>query len=236
MTALILLELLVTAVGIPLISLWLDRRFERNLEAGNADARLMSYKDVMIFLWSMTAVVLADLFVSNIPFAAIGLHFSFSQSVLIGLGVTVILLVVMVMQHLHLLKSPEAMADVEATFTGSEGIRRFMPRNETEYSRFNLVSITAGITEEIIFRGYIIWALSLVMPIWAAAVLSLVSFVAAHAYQGISKALMGVVLTGAALTLITILSGSLLPAIILHIAIDLNSNLICRLVNNKASA
>ena len=114
--------------------------------------------------------------VAGVPLADIGLSFVFDQAALIGLGCTVLLLVVMAMQYIHLTKSSDALADVQATFDGSEGVRRFMPKNEAEYSRFNLVSITAGITEEIIFRGYIIWALALVMPLWAAAVLSLVSF------------------------------------------------------------
>lgn len=236
MTATTLFVLIVTAVGIPFFALWLDRRFENNLVANNPDARLISYREVMLFLWGMTGIVFAGMAVAGVPLADIGLSFVFDPAALIGLGCTVLLLVVMAMQYIHLTKSSDALADVQATFDGSEGVRRFMPRNEAEYSRFNLVSITAGITEEIIFRGYIIWALALVMPLWAAAVLSLVAFVASHAYQGLSKALMGVVLTGGALTLLTIFSGSLLPAIILHIAVDLNSNRICRLVNNKVSA
>lgn len=95
-----------------------------------------------------------------------------------------------------------------------------MPRTGREYGYFSGLSVTAGIVEEILYRGALIWYLSLWMDtIWAAA-LALAIFTLAHSYQGPKNALRAG-LAGLALTVVYLLSGSILPAMALHVVIDL---------------
>lgn len=96
------------------------------------------------------------------------------------------------------------------------------PRTANEAWHFQALSVTAGITEEIVFRGVLIAAFALVMPLWAAVALSLAAFTLPHAYQG-PAGLVRVLPTGAVLTAIVLLGGSLWPAIIAHALIDMTA-------------
>ena len=48
------------------------------------------------------------------------------------------------------------------------------------------VSVTAGIVEEVIYRGFLFWYLLQFMPLWAAVAVSAVIFALGHSYQGVS--------------------------------------------------
>jgi membrane protease YdiL (CAAX protease family) len=101
-------------------------------------------------------------------------------------------------------------------------IAALIPRTAGERWYAVAFSVTAGITEEIVFRGVLI-ALGIEvfhLSVPAAAGLSLVFFAACHAYQGrlgvLSSGFLGLWFTG-----LTLLGGSILPAIVMHIAADL---------------
>jgi membrane protease YdiL (CAAX protease family) len=101
-------------------------------------------------------------------------------------------------------------------------IAALIPRTATERRYAVALAVTAGVTEEIFFRGALI-ALGIEvfhLPVPAAAALSLVLFAALHAYQGrvglLNAGFLGLWFTG-----LTLLAGSLLPAIVMHIAVDL---------------
>lgn len=80
------------------------------------------------------------------------------------------------------------------------------------------VAATAGITEEVVYRGLLIAAGTRLydLPLALVVMASLALFVAAHAYQG-RKGMVGVAILGAMFTTIYLISGSLLLAIMVHI-------------------
>ncbi|SNY50616.1 CPBP family intramembrane glutamic endopeptidase [Paractinoplanes atraurantiacus] len=96
------------------------------------------------------------------------------------------------------------------------------PRTPRERGLATAVAVTAGITEEIIFRGLLVAAgVALFdLPLVAACALSIVLFAATHLYQG-PQGVYGAAALAVAFTGITVLSGTLLPAIILHVIVDL---------------
>lgn len=111
----------------------------------------------------------------------------------------------------------------------------FAPHTTPELAWWSVVSVSAGWSEELIFRGFLIWAFQPIVGLWGAAALSVVVFGAAHAYQGAT----GVVATGvvgAILTLVVLIFGSLWPAIVLHMAIDLQQGIAAWLVLQNAPA
>lgn len=102
---------------------------------------------------------------------------------------------------------------------------RLLPRTSIEKLQFVGVSITAGICEEIVFRGFLIAALrtatgSLVLAV----TLSAGVFGVLHAYQRPAGALRAAAL-GALLALPLLLTGSLLPSMIAHAGIDILAGL-----------
>ena len=106
---------------------------------------------------------------------------------------------------------PKALGDFEA----------LLPRNPAELVHAAVLSVNAGITEELFFR----LALPLVLVLvtgnaWLAFALAAIVFGLAHLYQGIVGVL-ATTLVGLLLTAVYLASGSLWLAVLLHIVIDL---------------
>jgi len=108
----------------------------------------------------------------------------------------------------------------------SDLLRQLLPRTRFEKTLFVAVSFAAGIGEELAYRGYAIPVLAgLLGSDWGAAVLSSGIFGFLHAYQGEA----GVVRTGLMgflLAAIFLVTGSLWPAILAHVLIDLVGGLV----------
>lgn len=104
-------------------------------------------------------------------------------------------------------------------------LRELIPRTGAERATFGLVSLSAGLGEEVVYRGYLIVVLgALFSDVWWAAAVSSMAFSILHAYQGV----MGIVRSGVlgfvfAAAFIT--GGSLWPLIIVHTGVDLVSGL-----------
>jgi membrane protease YdiL (CAAX protease family) len=99
-----------------------------------------------------------------------------------------------------------------------------LPRTPQERRLIGGLAVTAGITEEIVYRGFLIGASVTVLgaPPLLAAALSLVLFVGGHAYQG-RRGMRGITLLGLMFTMLFVLSGSILPGIVVHVVQDLLS-------------
>ena len=100
-------------------------------------------------------------------------------------------------------------------------IHYLIPQTLSEKLTFVVVCVTAGICEELIFRGFMITALRAATGSLALAVLvAAVAFGAAHAHQNASGGLRAGLL-GLVLTVPLLMTGSLYPAIAAHAVVDL---------------
>lgn len=95
-----------------------------------------------------------------------------------------------------------------------------LPRTRQDYVYSNLVSVTAGMVEEVVYRGFVIWFLSLYMPVWAAAAVSSIAFGLGHLYQGWSGVLKTGVLGGVFAT-IYLVTGTIWIPVVLHALLDI---------------
>ena len=95
------------------------------------------------------------------------------------------------------------------------------PHTTAEYRWWLCVSITAGICEELLYRGFLVWALQYWAGLGWAAVISIVVFGAGHAYQG--KDVVRPTVAGAVLQGIALLTQSLVPGIVVHAMLDVMS-------------
>lgn len=105
----------------------------------------------------------------------------------------------------------------------ARGFEALLPRGRPERATFALLAVTAGVCEEVLYRGF---GVAYVHWLWpdpshaALILLTSTSFGLAHLYQGVR----GVVLTGlvgAYLAWLVLSTGSLLPAIAIHALLDL---------------
>ncbi|MFF5247739.1 CPBP family intramembrane glutamic endopeptidase [Streptosporangium sp. NPDC000095] len=110
---------------------------------------------------------------------------------------------------------------------GLEAVVHLLPRTTAERWYAAGLSVTAGVTEEIVYRGLLIavgtGALGLSEEVAALAALTV--FVAGHFYQG-WRGMFTVTLIGFALTALYLRTGSLLLPILLHALIDLRGLLL----------
>ena len=102
-------------------------------------------------------------------------------------------------------------------------VAALLPRTPAERRMFALLALTAGICEEVLYRGFGLAALRWAAPGLghpALIAVTAVAFGLAHLYQGpVGVALTGLI--GAYLAWIAIATGSLLPAMVLHALLDL---------------
>jgi membrane protease YdiL (CAAX protease family) len=115
-------------------------------------------------------------------------------------------------------------------------VRRLLPKNRTERAVWIVVSLTAGVCEEVLYRG---WLLSLFAAtlgsVWLGLLISSILFGFAHAYQG-RPAILGTGAIGAVFGFLFIFSGSLIPGQVLHAAMDLNNGLALGKVAKRTEA
>lgn len=95
------------------------------------------------------------------------------------------------------LRDPELRREA---MTAADRVRGILPRDAGERSWFAVVAVTAGVTEEVVFRGFLIPYVEWLLPgdggtvtVVAAAVVAGVGFGVSHLYQGA----VGVALTAA---------------------------------------
>jgi membrane protease YdiL (CAAX protease family) len=120
---------------------------------------------------------------------------------------------------------------VRATLNkGLDALAFFLPVTREERWWFALVCLTAGICEEILFRGFLIHyfrSLPFSLGLTTAVVLSCVVFGFEHLYQG-ALGVASTALVGFALAAVYLVTGNLLAPMILHALIDFRVLLILR--------
>ena len=109
-----------------------------------------------------------------------------------------------------------------------DSLGTLLPDSREERFWFGAVSIGAGISEELAFRGFLLYYLSLYLP-WLntleRVLLVSISFGVAHIYQG-WKGAVGAGTMGLILAVLYLASGSLLLPVLVHAAMDWRALLI----------
>jgi membrane protease YdiL (CAAX protease family) len=214
-----LIILLLLAVGFPLLGVRDLRLLLRRTNEGDADARVKFYKGVLKFHWPLTIGLLAWWLLSGnglesirlIPVAVGG------QWVAIGVGVFAILAQVIYLAMVS--RNADKLAAIKEQIGE---LSNLAPQTPREDRLFDIVSITAGVCEEILYRGLLLATLVSLVGTWPAVAITSLIFGLGHAYQGIS----GIVktgLVGLVFALLTVSTGSLFIAIVLHAVVDLTS-------------
>jgi len=208
---------LVIALVYPVSSYLSYLRLLRRIEAGAKVDRKQLYDATLIGHWALFAVTMAFWLTMGRDWGALGFGRGIDGYFPAGIVLCAAAIVLLIAQY----RQVSAASDEELrTFRGQLGsVDILVPRNGNELNRFYGVSLTAGIVEETLWRGFLIWYLGQFMPLWLAASLSAVGFGVAHAYQGIDN-LPRITLVGAVFTAIYLLTGSLWLPMVLHAAVD----------------
>jgi membrane protease YdiL (CAAX protease family) len=189
------------------------------LASGQPNARLHHYRNLIATEWVLTIGLLVYWAIEGRGLADLRLAGDTPMRLGLGLLYIVALIGMLVWQRRGLLGRPERRARVRKALKGVEPL---IPHSEGERRIFWIVSATAGFCEEVFYRGFLTWYLSVWMGPVAAVLLSSLIFGAGHVYLGIAQ-VPKTGLIGLILALVVSLTGSLWPAILLHAGVDWNS-------------
>lgn len=198
----------------------LDIRDRLANESGTGRAaKRVSYYRSMAILWTAAAICLACWLASGRDLGTMGLGAGSGWRPVAGWVLAAGIVGYLVYSLVQAACSAETRQDLRRQFSNAEGLDLLRPTNAREHRDFQLLSLTAGITEEIIFRGFLIGVLALIWPFWLAALVSVAAFLATHLYQG-PRGMLRILPITLAMTGLYVLSGVLWPAIVVHALVD----------------
>lgn len=215
----------------PFAGAYHHRRLKAAVAAGEQGVRLDFYRSGIVFEWLLAAVVVAVWFGADRSAAGLGL-IPDGGTGLLGAVVGVVLAVLLVAQ----VRMLNGHADrIDSARRQMEPVRDFLPHTPEEDRWFFWLSVSAGICEEVVFRGFLIAYFVAFAGLWPAVALSTAVFGLAHAYQGPSG-ILKTGLAGAVAALLFVGTGWLLAPVLAHIGVDVGSGRVVRAVRTAEAA
>lgn len=214
--------LAVLLVVFPVVS---AHKFPRELRAiaeGRAGARVSGYRGTMAWQWSLLASGLAVWFLGGRSLGEIGFRAPQGWGFWVSATLAFVGTAALTGQLRAAERDETARGEIRTQLGGTLA---FLPRHAGELRGFTQLSVTAGICEEVLYRGWFLGFFAPLLGMPAAFVASVLVFGLAHSYGGrdvVRKAgAMGLIL-GA----LYLLSGSLWVPIALHVFVDINAGML----------
>ncbi|HEX5493145.1 MAG TPA: CPBP family intramembrane glutamic endopeptidase [Mycobacteriales bacterium] len=210
----------------PVVGRWSQARFERAVR-DDPGARLARYRRTMRLEWCLLAVVLAlvaaapEMDLADIGVRPPGLTGGAAPFTVIGTVGLVLSAGLLSLLRSRLRRGRVAVA-------GPPRVVALLPRTAAERTAFGRLAVTAGVCEEVLYRGFLLAVVVALVPglaPWGAVLVAVFGFGAAHAYQGAGGVLATGVL-GGCLAILFLGSGSLLLPVLFHVLVDLRALLL----------
>jgi membrane protease YdiL (CAAX protease family) len=212
------------AVLYPAIDLHYSKTFKRRILTNNPRIRIRAYQHGIAWIWVLSILAIASWIYSKRALTDIGLDFSSSWQALTGL-ILLISALIYIRYVNHTIKNDEDQRSAINSKLKDNSASIYLPRTKRDFVWFMNLSISAGICEELLFRGYLIWYIGEYSTTLVAIVLSSLLFGLAHSYQG-WKGIVQSGGTGLVLAVIYVFTGSLWIPIALHIVGDVYSGML----------
>ena len=204
------------AVALPVYAGYNYPRFKKAIASNVPDARARQYLKTTARQWILTIAALTIWFRAGRPVGELGL--SAPAGAGFWAGLVVALALALAWRRLFL----AAMNDENGRtrlLSQLRAVEPLLPSTRRELRYFTALSVTAGICEELLFRGYLIWYLTFFVGFPTACVASGVWFGLGHLYQGRAQAVK-IVFLGFVFVLFYVGTGSLWIPMALHALLD----------------
>jgi membrane protease YdiL (CAAX protease family) len=190
----------------------------RRLGADPGVSLVPRYWRTMIRGWLSAALIAAVWIALRRPSAALGLDIPVGTLGMYGLLAIAVAAAGLAVAHLNIsrLVSPKRSQELRAQMREL----KILPRTTNEMLVFLGVAVTAGIWEELVYRGFLIWFITPYAGAIAAVAISSLIFGLGHAYQGWRGAVRTFIL-GAVFALAYVLTRSLWWVMAAHALVDL---------------
>jgi membrane protease YdiL (CAAX protease family) len=216
--------LAVVLVAIPVAAL-LRARFDDPDRAQERRVKHARYARTLLILWGITALALYALRLYGLGPADVGVRAPYAPwEYIAGLIVPAMFILV-----------SGGRENISADYLRKVG--RVIPIDASDWIWFVPLSVTAGVCEEFLYRGYALTQIaSLTGSVGIGVLLSSAAFGLAHVYQG-RLGVIGTTITGALYAAVFLLTGSVVPCMIGHFAQDIVGGLtLSRRIRAIASA
>jgi len=191
------------------------RKLRERLAAGVPDAKLRIYHELVIEQSLTAAAVIVLWRLGSVPAATLGLVAPRAWLWVVAILSAIVVLIVWSSIRLR----PRA---EELRKKSQHSVGALLPDSDQERMWFGAVSVGAGISEELLFRGFLIYYLAVYLPhsnpLERALVTALI-FGFAHLYQG-WKGMIGTGVVGLILAGLYLMTGSLVLPIAVHAITD----------------
>ena len=186
--------------------------------------RLWLYRQGIAIQWALAAAPVGLWMWQGRPWHALGVVPRITWGLLgVAVGLAIVVAYVLV-QRGKALEDEEALARLRRQMRNLE---RMMPRSDEELRWFNRLAVTAGVCEELLYRGYLTWYLGHWLALLPAVVVAGVVFGFGHAYQG-PRGIALTTLVGLFMSAIYLLTGSLVASMVFHALMDLHAGHVAR--------
>jgi membrane protease YdiL (CAAX protease family) len=224
--------ILILFVFQPVYGYFEGRRFEARVRAGEVIDRVGFYRQTMWVEWAFLAVLGASWFMLRRPLEDLG----FVSPGGLGFWIGLVLLVAATGFLLYSWRSAKTATAAEKSKQSEyvQEVAHYLPQTTQELQSFYRVSVTAGIVEEIVYRGFVLWYLAQFMPLWLAVIVSSLAFGLGHIYQGVNGATRAG-LVGLAFAIFYVVTGSIWLPIVAHAILDITQGATMHEILRKAT-
>ena len=216
-------DVLLVLVFAALLPMWshfvIWPRHVRAVDAGDERARSRFYVRTMIEEWVPTVAAAVLCVIGRRSPDALWLAAPSGWRAWVGFAVPVLYVALVFVQARAIAASPKGLTRLRERL---QPLRALIPHTPGEVRVFMPLAVTAGICEEFLFRGYLVWVLAFWVGVIPAAIVSMVAFGLAHGYQG-GKFGFRAFGAGVLMGVLALVTRSLLPGMLLHAVIDLGS-------------
>lgn len=211
--------LLVFAVAImPAISALRGWQLARTpAERRNLTAR---YWQTLLRGWLVAVVVVVVWYAARRPLATLGLDWPIGMRGVWGFVFDALLAVVSAMQ---LAKLPQLARNSPEKAKAALKRLKITPRTREQLTVFLAVAVTAGVWEELLYRGFLMWFLA-PAGVAVAVIVSSLIFALGHAYQGI-RGMLVIAVVGLVFAVAYAATGSLWWLMLAHALVDIRGGL-----------
>ena len=207
-------------IGIPAYAAWDVPRLSRRVVSDPENARIEDYRFTIALQWGLTVILIVWWFFAGRVFADLGLTAPAGMRRWWTIVLSAASIAFFGWQAYSVARSADSQAKVRAQLDAQPSVRVILPATPREVRLFAALAVTAGICEEILYRGYLLYYMRAWLPGIAAIVATIVVFGLAHLYQG-GRGILLTGLAGAVAMGLYLLTGSLAAPMILHATLDL---------------
>ena len=209
------------------VSGYLEHNKLKRLESHGTNKKLKGYQSTIIWSWLPVVLILllllfSDITLSNIGFRWININTSALNKWIVIPFIALCLIYLFYNVYSIIILKINKKARLEASKNLPEYAKTLLPITRLEKKTWVFVALTAGITEEIVYRGYLFFAFALIFPslsIFHVLIISTFIFGIGHIYQG--KEVVKSTILGLVFGFSYIIFDSIIPIIVLHSVQDL---------------